>query len=141
MGGRFWISVVVATVLSLLGGFVVHGLLLHGDYAQLPNLLRTETDAQGYFTWMILADLLKGFGFTWVYLMGRDAAKPPVGQGLRFGMALAVLMTIPTYLIYYAVQPWPGAVVLKQLGFTPENVAEKAEEVLKKLRPAAAEVG
>jgi transketolase len=35
----------------------------------------------------------------------------------------------------------PGSVVLKQFGFTPENVAEKAEAVLKKLRPAAAEVG
>ena len=24
-------------------------------------------------------------------------------------------MTIPMYLIYYAVQPWPGAVVVKQI--------------------------
>jgi transketolase len=31
----------------------------------------------------------------------------------------------------------PGGVVLKQFGFTPENVAEQAEAVLKKLRPAA----
>ena len=44
MGGRFWISVVVMSVLCLANGFVVHGLLLHGDHSQLPNLLRTETD-------------------------------------------------------------------------------------------------
>lgn len=55
MGGRFWISVVVMSVLSLMIGFVAHGVLLHGDYAQLPSLLRTETEAQGYFGWMLLA--------------------------------------------------------------------------------------
>ena len=115
MGGRFWISVVVMSVLSLLCGFVVHGVLLHGDYARLPGLLRPEAEAQGYFAWMLLADALKGFGFTWIYLKGREAEKPAVAQGLRFGMAIAVLMTIPVYLIYYAVQPWPGAVVVKQI--------------------------
>jgi len=31
----------------------------------------------------------------------------------------------------------PGGVVLKNFGFTPENVAEKADAVLSKLRPAA----
>ncbi len=117
MGGRFWVSGVVMSVVCLLRGFVVHGVLLHGDYSQLPNLLRTETEAQGYFAWMLLADLLMGFGFTWVYLKGREAGKPAVGQGLRFGVAIAVLMTIPLYLIYYAVQPWPGAVIVKQIVF------------------------
>ena len=115
MGGRFWISGVVMSVLFLMSGFVVHGVLLHNDYAQLPNLLRPEAEAQGYFMWMLLADALMGFGFTWIYLKGREPGKPAVGQGLRFGIAIAVLMTIPMYLIYYAVQPWPGAVVVKQI--------------------------
>ncbi len=115
MGGRFWISVVVMFAVSLTLGFVVHGMLLHNDYAGLPNLLRTEADAQHYFGWMLLADALIGLGITWVYLKGREADKPFLGQGIRFGIALAVLMTIPMYLIYYAVQPWPGAVVVKQI--------------------------
>ena len=115
MGGRFWISGVVMSVLFLASGFLVHGTLLHDDYSRLPNLLRPEEEAQGYFAWMLLADAMMGFGFTWIYLKGREPGKPPVAQGLRFGMAIAVLMTIPIYLIYYAVQPWPGAVVVKQI--------------------------
>jgi len=103
------------SVLFLMSGFVVHGVLLHNDYAQLPNLLRPEAEAQGYFMWMLLADVLMGFGFTWIFLKGREPGRPAVGQGLRFGIAIAVLMTIPMYLIYYAVQPWPGAVVVKQI--------------------------
>ena len=96
MGGRFWISGVVMSVLFLMSGFVVHGVLLHNDYAQLPNLLRPEAEAQGYFMWMLLADALMGFGFTWIYRKGREAGKAAVGQGLRFGIAIAVLMTITT---------------------------------------------
>ena len=30
---------------------------------------------------------------------------------------LKVAMTVPMYLFYYAVQPMPGAVVMKQIGF------------------------
>jgi len=74
----------------------VHGVLLHDDYAPLPNLLRPEAEAQGYFGWMLLADALMGFGFTWIYVKGHEAGKPAVGQGLRFGIAIAVLMTITT---------------------------------------------
>jgi len=115
MGGRFWISVVVMSILAFANGFIVHGVLLHDDYSRLPNLLRPEVEAQGYFGWMLLADLLMGFGFTWIYVKGREPEKPAAGQGLRFGLAIAVLMTIPMYLIYYAVQPWPGEVVVKQI--------------------------
>src|SRR5437867_10831660 len=115
MGGRFWISVVVMSILAFANGFIVHGVLLHDDYSGLPNLLRPEVEAQGYFGWMLLADLLMGFGLTWIYVKGREPGKPAAGQGLRFGLAIAVLMTIPMYLIYYAVQPWPDAVVVKQI--------------------------
>ncbi len=115
MSGRFWISVIVLFVLSMMSGFLIHGLLLHGDYAQLPNLMRTEEEQQGYFIWMMLGHAMMALGLTWIYLKGREADKPFLGQGLRFGVAIAVLMTIPIYLIYYAVQPWPGAVVVKQI--------------------------
>jgi len=115
MGGRFWISVVVIFVVSMLIGFAVHGFVLKNDYAQLPNLMRTEADAQGHFGYMILAHVCMALGFTWIYRKGREAGKPAIGQGLRFGAAVAVLMCIPMYLIYYAVQPWPGVVIVKQI--------------------------
>ena len=64
--------------------FVVHGLLLHRDYAQLPS---------------------------------RAEAKAWLGQGLRYGLAVALLTVVPTYVIYFAVQPMPGALVAKQIVF------------------------
>ena len=117
MNTRFLVSVVALFVVSMALGFVVHGLLLGADYQKLtPNLFRTEQDGQAHFTWMLLAHAFMAVGFTWVYRAGRDA-RPWLGQGVRFGLAVALLATIPTYLIYYAVQPMPFDLVVKQVVF------------------------
>ena len=42
---------------------------------------------------------------------------PWLHQGMRFGLAMTILMTVPGYLIYYAVQPLPQLLVLKQIIF------------------------
>ena len=54
--------------------------------------------------------------FVWIYSRGAEA-KPWLAQGLRFGVAIALLTVVPTYAIYYAVQPMPGMLVIKQIVF------------------------
>lgn len=118
MDTKFWISGVAMSVLAFALGFVVHGLLLGGDYAPLAGgLFRTPEDSHGYFPYMVVAHILFGFAFTWIYRQGTTAGASTLGQGVRFGLAVAVLTTIPTYLIYYAVQPTPGVLVAKQIVF------------------------
>jgi hypothetical protein len=112
--GKRVLSVVVVFVVAMLLGFVVHGVILHGDYLQLPNLVRGEGDQQGHFVWMITAHVLMAIGLTWIYVRGRED-RPWLGQGLRFGFAFAVASTIPVYLIYYAVMPFPPGLVMKQI--------------------------
>ena len=113
MNARFWISVAVVFVVSMVLGMVVHGMLLGQDYAKLQNLFRTPADSQAHFPYMLAAHLVMAIGFTWIYRQGRDD-RPWLGQGVRFGLAVALLATIPTYLIYFAVQPMPSDVVAKQ---------------------------
>jgi len=117
MSKRFWISVVVMFVAAMACDFIVHGLLLGRDYAALtPKLFRPEADAQSYFPFMLLAHAFMAIGITWLYRGGRSA-RPWAGQGVRFGLALAFYAVVPTYLIYFAVQPTPGALVAKQIVF------------------------
>ena len=116
MNKRFLVSVVALFVASMLTGMVVHGMLLGSDYARLTTLFRTPESSQAMFGWMVFAHVLIAIGFTWIYRAGRDS-RPWVGQGVRFGLAVAVMSIIPGYLIYYAVQPMPGDVVLKQVVF------------------------
>jgi len=114
MNKNFLISSVVMFVATMIVGFVIHGVILAQDYAALPNLYRGEEDSQNYFHYILLAHVLLGIGLTWIYRMGRDDSPWP-GQGLRFGIAIAVLTTIPTYMMYFAVQPMPEAMAVKQI--------------------------
>jgi hypothetical protein len=116
MDKRFFISVIVIGIASLLLGFMVHGTLLEADY-KLTGLFRGPEDAVKHFPFMLLAHFLIAFGFTWIYRKGLEPGKPAIGQGIRFGLAVATLMTIPMCLVYYAVQPMPGMVVVKQIIF------------------------
>lgn len=113
---RFLIAWIVVFVAWMAGSFVVHGVLLGADYAALKSLFRPEEDAQKYFPLMLLAHVILSGAFVWIYARGVTAA-PWAGQGLRFGIAVALLTVVPTYLIYYVVQPMPGALVVKQTVF------------------------
>ena len=107
---------VVLFVAWMAGSFVVHGVLLHTEYSQLPNLFRPQADAENYMHFMLLAHVLLAGAFLWIYRRGREN-KPWAGQGLRFGLAVAVMTAIPTYTIYYVVLPMPGMMVAKQIVF------------------------
>ncbi|HEY9399962.1 MAG TPA: hypothetical protein VIP76_00445 [Luteimonas sp.] len=117
MDKRFWICGILVSIAALLLDFLVHGWLLQGDYNALisSGVMRSLEDQSHYLPYMLGAHLLIGFGLTWLYRKGVDSGRPAIGQGLRFGAAVAVMATIPGYLIYYAVQPLPAALVHKQM--------------------------
>ena len=116
MNKKFIIAWVVMFVAWMAGSFVVHGLLLRPDYLQLANLFRTEDNQQRFFPIMLLAHVMLSGAFVWIYVRGVEA-KPWLAQGIRYGVAVALLTVVPTYLIYFDVQPMPESVVIKQIVF------------------------
>jgi hypothetical protein len=117
MNKKFLISWVVIFVAWMAGSFVVHGLLLGADYASAePNMMRPEAEQQAMFHWMLIAHIMLAGAFVWIYDRGNEM-KPWLQQGVRFGIAVALLAIVPVYLIYYAVQPTPGMLVVKQIVF------------------------
>src|SRR5512134_114158 len=115
MNAKFLVSWLVLFILWMLGGFVVHGQLLADEYVA-TGLMRPVEEQQQYFVWMIVAHLVMAAAFVWIYARGREA-KPWLGQGLRFGLAVALLAVVPIYLIYYTVQPVPGVLALRQIAY------------------------
>ena len=115
MDKKFFIAWLVVFIVYMAGGFLVHGVLLHDDY-MATGMMRPEAEAQSLMAWMVLAHVLMAGAFTWIYARGVEA-KPWLGQGLRFGLAVALLAVIPIYMIYYVVQPTPGALAVKQMLF------------------------
>jgi hypothetical protein len=117
MDKKFWISGIAALVVTMVLGGLVHGFLLMADYKALGSHMRSEDDQMAHFPYMILAHVFMGFAAAWVYRQGVKPDVPWLSQGVRFGIAIAALMTVPMFLIYYAVQPLPGMLVVKQIIF------------------------
>ena len=116
MDKRFWIAGIVASVVFFLIGFLVHGLIMTQDYMGLKSLFRPEAEAMGNMPIMILAHIIMGFALAWIYSQG-ISGDSWIAQGLRFGIAAALLVIVPWYLIYYSIQPWPAVTVAKQIVF------------------------
>jgi hypothetical protein len=112
MDKKFLVAWLVLFILYFAGGGLIHGVLLHDDYAA-TGLMRPEAEAQKLFHFMILAHVLMAGAFVWIYARGVEN-KPWLGQGLRYGLAIAVL-TVPLFIIYYVVQPTPGDLAVKQV--------------------------
>ena len=140
MDKRFWIAGLAASVLFFILGFLVHGMLLTNDYMQLKSLFRTEEAAMANMPIMILAHVIMGFAFAWIYSRGISAA-PWLTQGLRFGIATVLLVTVPWYLIYYSVQPWPASTVAKQIVFDGISMVITALVVAFIYKPKTANMG
>lgn len=114
MKGRFFLAWLVVFILGMFGGMVVHGMMLKPDYDQLRQLFRSEQEAQAYFPFIVLHHIVFSGAFVWIYSRGIEA-RPWLAQGVRFGIAVALLCAVPMFLIYYAIQPMPGMLVFKQI--------------------------
>ena len=114
MNKKFLVSWLVVFILYMAGGMLIHGLILGDDY-MATGLMRPEAESSKLMHLMILAHVLMAGAFTWIYARGVEN-KPWLGQGLRFGLAMAVFF-VPIYIIYYVVQPTPGELAAKQIVF------------------------
>jgi hypothetical protein len=114
MNRKFLLAWLVVFVAWMIGSFVIHGAMLHDDYARLPQLFRPEAEAQRHLPLEVLAHLIMAGAFVWIYSRGVEN-RPWLSQGVRFGLAVALLTVVPTYLIYHVVQPIPGTTTVKQI--------------------------
>ena len=113
MNKKFLISWLVVFVVWMVCSFLVHVLWLGETYAGLTNMMRSDAEAQELFHFMLLAHVLMAGAFVWIYQRGNED-KPWMEQGLRYGIAIALLAPIPTFMIYYVVQQTPGMLAVKQ---------------------------
>ena len=114
MNKKFVLSWIAVFVVWMAGSFLLHGLYLGETYAAMTNMIRPEAEQQTMMHFMLIAHVLMAGAFVWIYQRGTEA-KPWLQQGLRFGLAIAIMMPIPTYMIYYTVQQTPGDLAVKQI--------------------------
>ncbi len=113
MNKKFLIAWLVAFVVWMIGSFAVHGAWLGDAYAAMTDIMRPEEEAAKLFWLMLLAHVVMAGAFVWIYQRGIED-KPWIQQGVRFGIAVALVSWIPAYTIYYVVQQTPGILAVQQ---------------------------
>jgi hypothetical protein len=111
-------TTIAAFLMAQVGAVLIHGVILSADYEPYEGtLLRTSGD--GTPPWQMLflpvVHLAVIVPLVWVYgrlpLAGSTAAR-----GAKIGLLGWAMGQLPVWLLWYAQQPWPGDLVLKQLG-------------------------
>ncbi len=109
---RLVLTIIVIFIVANFTGFFIHAIWLRQDYLPVANLYRPE--GQEKMFWIVLAYLSFAIGSVWVYARGVEN-KPWLGQGIRFGIAMSLVLTLPSFFIAYAVQPVPAILMAKQV--------------------------
>ena len=109
---RLLLTIVVIFVLANFTGFFIHAIWLKQDYMPIASLYRPE--GQEKMVWIVLAYLSFAVGSVWIYAHGVED-KPLLIQGVRFGILMWLVLTVPSFFIAYAVQPVPFILTAKQV--------------------------
>jgi hypothetical protein len=113
---KLLLRTIVITIAMFALGYVGHQLLLGRDYAAIEPIMRNKTEMMAHMPFALINSLVFSAAFVWIYSQGRSA-KPWLGQGLRFGVAVWAISRVWQYITSYVIEPWPGMFVVKILAW------------------------
>lgn len=105
-------AIVASFILLSAGGYLIHNIWLAQDYQQHSGLWRAQNALLQRLPYVYIANLIFSIAAVLIYVRGVEA-KPWMGQGIRFGILLALVTVIPNSLVEYFVYPLPYQLVLK----------------------------
>jgi hypothetical protein len=111
--GRMAAAIGVGFLLSEVLAVVVHGVLLDADYQPFRGSL-LRGDASWQMVLLPAAHLLFVSVLVWIFGRAELRGSAPI-QGVKLGLLGWMVGQAPLWLLWYAEQPWPGQLVIKQL--------------------------
>lgn len=105
------ISTVAGFVLLAAGRYLFHEVILAKTYLDTADIWRPR-DVMMHRIWVVqLANLIFALAATLIYQRGVES-KPWIGQGIRFGILLAMVSAVPQALVEYFTLPIPHTLAL-----------------------------
>lgn len=90
MPNRMWRVAVGVFLVGLVFDFLLYGVLLEGPLSS-DRVVRIPWD--GAWPKIPAAEAIFAIAFAWIYMRGLEA-RPALGQGIRFGLAVAFLFAV-----------------------------------------------
>ena len=128
MNVKRWLyaSLAVLVVIAVVE-MVINNFLLAGLYQQTASVWRPMEEIQRMMWLFWLGYLIFAPFFALIYTKGYEPAKPGLGQGLRYGLYMGVVLSAMQNLVWYAVLPIPGVLAFYWfLGGMAESIAAGA---------------
>ena len=102
---KFLLAGIVVFVCMMIMDFIIHRLILGGCYSspEVQHLWRPEGETINWLMWV--SRLI--FSFVFVFIFTKGYQQRGLAEGLRFGLYVALLLTLPGTLMGYAIQPIP----------------------------------
>ena len=115
---RAAITILVAFLVANVFATMIHGFILSADYEPFEGTL-LRTSGTGTPPWQMLFLPVVHLSFiaslVWAYTRLRLEGAT-VARGLKLGALGFAMGQLPVWLLWFAEQPWPGDLVLKQIG-------------------------
>jgi len=108
MNTKQWLlaSVAVFAVIGVLE-FLVHGVLLSDLYRQTAAVWRAETEMRQMMWVFWVGYLVFAPLFALIYVKGYEKGKPGLGQGFRYGLYVAAMLSVMNSFGWYVILPIP----------------------------------
>jgi len=105
-------AIVAGFILQMAGLFLIHSVWLKQEYTAPGSLWRSQQDAIARTWAMLLAVLIYVVGAVWIYSLTVKSASW-VGQGIRFGILLAMVTVVYGSLSGWVILPLGHMLVVK----------------------------
>jgi len=125
MNVKRWLfaSLAVFVVIAALDMFI-NSVLLTGLYHQTASVWRSPEEMQRMMWLFGVGYLIFAPFFTLIYTKGHELAKSGLGQGLRYGLYMGLVLSVLSSLVWYTVLPIPGVLAFYWfLGGMVESIA------------------
>jgi hypothetical protein len=99
-------AMIAGFVLQSAGGYLLHDVLLMQEYNATASLWRAPAAINHNMWAVVLANAIFAIGAVLIYIKGVEQ-KSWIGQGIRFGILLALVTTVFASLTSWATMPMP----------------------------------
>ncbi len=110
---RLLVSFVATYIVYNILGFLIHSVWLADTYASLAAVWRPEAEMTSKM-WVFFVTRAF-FCFFFCYIFARGYENKGLGEGLRFGVIIALFYTLPVAYDSYVIYPIPYSLVLQWL--------------------------
>ena len=104
---RWFLSGLAAFAVVSVLDMIVHGRILMDLYTQTKFVWRQGAEGDRRMWLIFVTEAMFAFALAWFYTLGYEPGKAGLGQGIRFGFYIGIVLLAAQGFTWYAVLPVP----------------------------------